>query len=82
MAKRIDPFYLSRTSPLDHAMNPHMANQFVDNLGRLKPRAKTGLTWKSQRLVGKMVRRARAMGVVSKWANVSRPGALGNEGHY
>jgi small subunit ribosomal protein S18 len=38
-------------------------------MGKIKSRAETGLTWKNQRRVGKMVRRARAMGLVSRWSD-------------
>lgn len=77
VAKRIDPFCLTRTSPLDHTMNPNIVHHYMNAIGKIQGRAETGLTWKNQRLVGKMVRRARAMGVVSKWAKVSRGQALG-----
>lgn len=55
-----------------------MSYAFINQMGKIKSRAETGLTWKSQRLVGKMVRRARHMGVIPKWANMPRPGGLGD----
>ncbi|KAL7423834.1 hypothetical protein Q5752_001418 [Cryptotrichosporon argae] len=76
LARRIDPFHLSSASPLAYALNPSFVHSFTNHLGKIKTRAQTGLTWASQRRVGKMVRRARAMGVVSRWSNMSRPGAL------
>jgi len=43
----------------------------VNQMGRIKTRAETGLTWKNQRKVGKLVRRARAMGLISQWTDRS-----------
>lgn len=76
VAKQIDPFFLRGEDPLDHVMNPLMSYQFVNQLGMIKGREQTGLTWKSQRRVGKMVRRARHMGLIPKWTNQPRPGGL------
>jgi small subunit ribosomal protein S18 len=42
-----------------------MAGAFINPVGKILTRAETGLTWKSQRRAGKLVRRARAMGVIS-----------------
>lgn len=77
LAKQLDPFYITKTNPLDYVLNPHFSGAFTNQMGRIKPRAQTGLTWKSQRLVGKMVRRARAMGVISPWSNKPTPGGFG-----
>ncbi|WVQ99681.1 ribosomal protein S18 [Kwoniella sp. CBS 9459] len=76
IATKIDPFHLSKTSPTTHDMNPLFALSFVNQMGKIKGRAETGLTWKSQRKVGKLVRRARAMGLVSAWSNQPVPGGL------
>ncbi|KAK6909783.1 ribosomal protein S18 [Kwoniella mangroviensis CBS 8507] len=69
IATKIDPFHLSQTSPLDYDLNPHFALQFVNPMGKIKSRAETGLTWKNQRKIGKLVRRSRAMGLISRWSN-------------
>jgi small subunit ribosomal protein S18 len=61
-AKKIDPFYLSGTNPLDMTYHPRLVNAFTNQLGRIRSRAETGLTWKSQRMMGKLIRRQRAMG--------------------
>jgi small subunit ribosomal protein S18 len=50
-------------------MNPVFVSDFLTQMGKIKRRAETGLSWKSQRMVGKMVRRARGMGVISRWSN-------------
>jgi len=54
-----------------------MSYAFINPMGKIKGRNETGLTWKSQRLVGKMVRRARAMGVIPRWNNRPSEGGLG-----
>ncbi|OCF38635.1 ribosomal protein S18 [Kwoniella heveanensis CBS 569] len=76
VAAKIDPFHLSKTSPTSHDLNPLFALAFVNQMGKIKGRAETGLTWKSQRKVGKLVRRARAMGLISAWNNQPVPGGL------
>lgn len=45
-------------------MNPVLLNDFLSEMGKIKGRNETKLTRRSQRLVGKAVRRARAMGVL------------------
>ena len=68
-AKKIDPFHLSRTNPLDMTYHPGLMTAFTNQLGRIRGRQETGLTWKSQRMMGKLIRRQRAMGLISKWSN-------------
>lgn len=75
IAKQIDPFHTSGSDPLDHIFNPAMSRAFVNQMGRIKSRGETGLTWKNQRKVGKLVRRARAMGLISRWTDRA-PGEL------
>ncbi|OXG13313.1 ribosomal protein S18, partial [Cryptococcus neoformans Tu401-1] len=77
IAVKLDPFYITKTNPLVHDMNPNFAYEFVNPMGKIRSRAETGLTWKSQRRVGKLVRRARAMGIISRWTNRPVPGGLG-----
>ncbi|WVQ77824.1 ribosomal protein S18 [Cryptococcus sp. DSM 104548] len=78
IAAKLDPFHITKTNPLSHDLNPYYAYEFVNAMGKIKSRAETGLTWKSQRRVGKLVRRARAMGLVSRWVNRPVPGGLGS----
>ncbi|GAA6036599.1 hypothetical protein JCM8097_001245 [Rhodosporidiobolus ruineniae] len=62
-----DPFVRYGIDPLDPkqgAMNPWIASEFVTSMGKIKPRGKTGLQRKSQRRVGKAIRRARSMGII------------------
>jgi len=76
-AVKSDPFVLSGTSPLDHAYNPHISLAFVNRLGRIKSRAETGLTWKSQRAMAKLVKRARLLGIISYWHDGIADGGYG-----
>ncbi|KAJ9128186.1 hypothetical protein QFC24_000478 [Naganishia onofrii] len=69
LAKRSDPFYILDVNPVDEAVNHRLVSAYVTQMGKIKTRAETGLTWKNQRRVGKMVRRARAMGLISRWDN-------------
>lgn len=68
-SKLSDPFHILGVNPIDEAINTGLVNSYISQMGKIKSRAETGLTWKNQRRVGKMVRRARAMGLVSKWRN-------------
>ncbi|WRT66654.1 ribosomal protein S18 [Kwoniella shivajii] len=77
VATKIDPFHIASTSPLEHDLNPLFPLAFVNPMGKIKSRADTGLTWKSQRKIGKLVRRARGMGLISRWTNQPVPGGLG-----
>ncbi|KAJ9109100.1 hypothetical protein QFC21_000428 [Naganishia friedmannii] len=69
LAKRSDPFYILDVNPLGEATNHRLVSAYITQMGKIKTRAETGLTWKNQRRVGKMVRRARAMGLISRWDN-------------
>ncbi|WWC69910.1 mitochondrial 37S ribosomal protein bS18m [Kwoniella pini CBS 10737] len=77
IASQIDPFYLSKTSPINHYLNPLFSLNFVNPMGKIKSRSETGLTWKSQKKIGKLVRRARSMGIISRWSNQTVAGGLG-----
>ncbi|KAF5359014.1 hypothetical protein D9758_004738 [Tetrapyrgos nigripes] len=59
-----DPFYLQDVDPLDQALNPSVLSVFVTDMGKILPRSITGLTKKSQRRLGKAIRRAKVMGVI------------------
>ncbi|GAK63413.1 mitochondrial ribosomal protein s18 [Moesziomyces antarcticus] len=48
----------------DSYKNAAILANFVSEMGKIMPRASTGLTRKSQRQVGKAVRRARSMGLL------------------
>jgi small subunit ribosomal protein S18 len=68
-ARQSDPFHILSVNPLNEAINPDLVSSYLTQMGKIKTRAETGLTWKNQRRIGKMVRRARAMGLVSRWSD-------------
>ncbi len=35
IGKQIDPFYIRKANPLDHAVNPLMSRAFIDSIGRI-----------------------------------------------
>jgi small subunit ribosomal protein S18 len=77
IAKAQDPFYITRTNPIDHALNPNFVLSFLNPLGRIKKRQETGLTRRTQRKVDKMVKRARGMGVIPIFTNVGSADGMG-----
>jgi small subunit ribosomal protein S18 len=56
----------------DSYKNPAILANYVTEMGKIMPRASTGLTRKSQRMIGKAIRRARSMGLLPV---MSRSGA-------
>ncbi|KAF8607728.1 ribosomal protein S18 [Ceratobasidium sp. AG-I] len=73
-AQSIDVFRKLNIDPLDEFRNDTLLQSFVSDMGKINSRAKTGLTWRSQRRVGKAIRRARAMGIIPLW---NRPTNVG-----
>lgn len=63
-AQRSDVFYQQQIDPLDEAMNSFLMSAFVTEMGKIKSRSETALTWRSQRRIGKAIRRARNMGII------------------
>jgi small subunit ribosomal protein S18 len=63
-SRRNDWFYQLGIDPLDEATNPQLLSYFVTDMGKMKSRAETKLTWRSQRRLTKAVRRAKMMGVM------------------
>jgi len=63
-AKKQDVFYRLAIDPLQEATNDVLMSSFVSEMGKIKHRAETGLTTKSQRRLGKAIRRAKMMGVI------------------
>ncbi|OAX44513.1 hypothetical protein K503DRAFT_678718, partial [Rhizopogon vinicolor AM-OR11-026] len=63
-AKKQDVFYRLGIDPLQEASNDVLMSTFVTEMGKIKHRAETGLTTKSQRKLGKAIRRAKMMGVI------------------
>ncbi|ORX83643.1 ribosomal protein S18 [Basidiobolus meristosporus CBS 931.73] len=59
-----DPFRKLHLNPLNEYKNTTLLSNYVSQMGRILPRTATGLSAKSQRKVGKAIRRARAMGLM------------------
>ncbi|KAI0068806.1 hypothetical protein BV25DRAFT_1792758, partial [Artomyces pyxidatus] len=59
-----DPFYQLDIDPLYEATNPYLLANYVTEMGKVKSRAETKLTWHSQRRLTKAIRRAKMMGVM------------------
>ncbi|QRV87908.1 ribosomal protein S18 [Ceratobasidium sp. AG-Ba] len=71
-AQAFDAFRKLDIDPLDEYKNAVLLRSFVSEMGKIHSRAKTGLTWRSQRRVGKAIRRARAMGIIPLWNQLER----------
>jgi len=63
-SRRNDWFYQLDIDPLDEATNARLLSYFVTDMGKMKSRAETKLTWRNQRRLTKAVRRAKMMGVM------------------
>lgn len=69
-AMKNDPFYLLGINPAkpsladDTYKNGAILSQFTTEMGRIQSRNVSGLTRKSQRQIGKAIRRARALGIL------------------
>jgi small subunit ribosomal protein S18 len=59
--------------PLQEASNDVLMSSFVTEMGKIKHRAETGLTTKSQRRLGKAIRRAKMMGVIPVLSSARLP---------
>lgn len=63
-----DVFYQMDIDPLHESMNSTLMSSFVTELGKIKGRAETKLTWRSQRRLGKAIRRAKMMGIIPMYS--------------
>ncbi|KAG1752642.1 uncharacterized protein EDB91DRAFT_1243405 [Suillus paluster] len=72
-AKKQDIFYQLGVDPLQEASNDVLMSSFVTEMGKIKHRAETGLTTKSQRRLGKAIRRAKMMGVIPVLSSARLP---------
>jgi len=59
-----DIFYQLDIDPLQECLNARLLSEFVTEMGKIKSRAQTGLTWRSQRRLTKAIKRAKMMGVI------------------
>ncbi|KAG6903489.1 hypothetical protein C0995_005512 [Termitomyces sp. Mi166 len=64
VARYNDIFYQFDIDPLDLSMEPSILSHYVSEMGKVYGRNITGLTSKSQRQLGKAIRRAKMMGVI------------------
>ncbi|KAJ2440622.1 hypothetical protein GGF42_007564 [Coemansia sp. RSA 2424] len=62
--KAKDPFVALGINPLKAYKNSSLLSNFVTDMGKIKPRYKTGLTPKSQRRIAQAIKRARAFGLI------------------
>ncbi|KAF8640071.1 hypothetical protein AX17_001312 [Amanita inopinata Kibby_2008] len=63
-ARYNDVFHQFSLDPLSQALNPAILSEFVSDMGKIYSRPITGMTVKSQRRLGKAIRRAKMMGVI------------------
>lgn len=80
MAIKSDPIHLLNLHPSkpslsdDSYKNGALLSSYVSEMGRILPRSQTRLTRRSQREIGKAVRRARNMGLVPTMSRGKRGG--------
>lgn len=70
-ARDSDIFYQLGVDPVSIATNASVLSRYVTEMGQIQPRTQTGLTVKSQRRLGKAIRRARMMGVIPILSKIS-----------
>ncbi|KAI0089264.1 hypothetical protein BDY19DRAFT_134415 [Irpex rosettiformis] len=63
-AEARDVFRQLNIDPVHEATNSRLLSAFLTDMGKIKPRPVTNLTWRSQRKLGKAVRRARMIGII------------------
>ncbi|AMD20655.1 HDL089Cp [Eremothecium sinecaudum] len=61
-----DIFKASKFNPLDLYTNPEFLSRFMSSTGKILHRDVTGLSAKNQRLISKAIKRAQAIGLLSK----------------
>ncbi|KAA1466311.1 hypothetical protein DENSPDRAFT_831118 [Dentipellis sp. KUC8613] len=64
VSRRLDAFHQLNIDPLLEATNPALMSHFVSEMGKVKGRPETNLTWRSQRRLTKAIRRAKMMGIM------------------
>lgn len=79
LASQLDPFVIRGINPLDHYLNPHYAFSSIGGLGDISPRKVTMFTQKTQRRMAKLIKRQRAMGLISYWTNAPVKGGYGDQ---
>jgi len=59
-----DPFLFYNIDPVKEALNAHLLNAFLTTMGKIRGRNETLLPRRTQRRMGKAIRRARNLGIV------------------
>ncbi|KLO11262.1 hypothetical protein SCHPADRAFT_942244 [Schizopora paradoxa] len=59
-----DPFLRFGIDPRHECENGTLLRDYVSDMGKILPRAQTGLSQRSQRLMGKAIKRAKMMGII------------------
>ncbi|CCL99432.1 uncharacterized protein FIBRA_01450 [Fibroporia radiculosa] len=63
-SRELDYFHQLEINPLHECTNSSLLSNFVTEMGKIRSRAETQLTWKTQRRLGKAIRRAKMMGII------------------
>lgn len=64
VARQKDMFHRLEIDPVDECMNTSLLSGYVTALGRIKKRADTMLTQRTQRRLSKAIKRAKMMGIL------------------
>ncbi|KAG5653035.1 hypothetical protein H0H81_002657 [Sphagnurus paluster] len=64
IARYNDVFHQFDIDPLSLSMNPDILSHYMSEMGKIYGRNYTGLTSRSQRRIGKAIRRAKMMGII------------------
>ena len=59
-----DPFLFYNIDPVKEALNSHLLNAFLTTMGKIRGRNETMLPRRTQRRMGKAIRRARNLGIL------------------
>ncbi|KAI0650327.1 hypothetical protein C8Q79DRAFT_900880 [Trametes meyenii] len=63
-SRYLDVLHQMNIDPLHECQNSRIMSHYVTAMGKIKGRAETNLTWRTQRRVGKAIRRAKMMGII------------------
>ncbi|KAG6821580.1 hypothetical protein H0H93_000089 [Arthromyces matolae] len=81
IARRNDPFHQLDIDPVDLVLQPDMFTPYLSEMGKIYSRNVTGLTMKSQRRLGKAIRRAKMMGVIPVLSRYQSPDIASRSWH-
>ncbi|KAJ7044499.1 hypothetical protein C8F04DRAFT_1249784 [Mycena alexandri] len=73
-ARSKDVFHQLGIDPLKYASHPAVISPFLTEMGKIIPRRLTELSAKSQRRIGKAIRRAKMMGIIPLHGRIARKG--------